>query len=44
MFFHVEEFKDWKIVENGGDRWAVENMFKPHPDETVTKCFVTSYR
>ncbi|KAM9445011.1 F-box only protein 6-like isoform 1-T1 [Clarias gariepinus] len=38
-----EEFKDWKIVENGGDRWAVENMFKPHPDETVTKCFVTSY-
>ncbi|KAF5889174.1 F-box only protein 6-like, partial [Clarias magur] len=25
------------------DQWAVENMFKPHPDETVTKCFVTSY-
>ncbi|KAG7323129.1 hypothetical protein KOW79_012831 [Hemibagrus wyckioides] len=36
-------FTGWNIIENGGDKWVVENMFSPHPDETVTKCFVTSY-
>ncbi|XP_066527844.1 F-box only protein 6-like isoform X1 [Hoplias malabaricus] len=33
----------WEIIENGGDKWTIEGMFEPHPDETVTKCFVTSY-
>ncbi|KAK3547566.1 hypothetical protein QTP86_025473 [Hemibagrus guttatus] len=39
-----EGFTGWNIVENGGDKWVVDNMYAPHPDETVTKCFVTSYR
>ncbi|TSM04915.1 F-box only protein 6 [Bagarius yarrelli] len=38
-----EGFNNWKILKNGGDRWAIENVFRPHPDETVTECFVTSY-
>lgn len=43
MFFHLEKFNGWKILENGGDCWAVENLFAPHPDDTVKECFVTSY-
>ncbi|KAL4645991.1 F-box only protein 6-like isoform X1 [Arapaima gigas] len=40
-----EQFKDWEIVENGGDRWQIEDMSEQHllPDETVQKYFVTSY-
>ncbi|KAB5546387.1 hypothetical protein PHYPO_G00071460 [Pangasianodon hypophthalmus] len=38
-----ESFTGWKILENGGDRWIVDNVFAAHPDDTVTKCFVTSY-
>ncbi|XP_046725317.1 F-box only protein 6-like [Silurus meridionalis] len=38
-----EKFTGWNILENGGDRWKVDRIFTPHPDETVTKCFVTSY-
>uniref|UniRef100_A0A672RBZ1 F-box only protein 6-like n=1 Tax=Sinocyclocheilus grahami TaxID=75366 RepID=A0A672RBZ1_SINGR len=33
----------WTIVQNGGHRWVAEENRKPFPDETVTKCFVTSY-
>lgn len=35
--------KNWQIVENGGDKWKVEEVMKPHPNETVRKNFVTSY-
>ncbi|XP_053542095.1 F-box only protein 6 isoform X3 [Ictalurus punctatus] len=38
-----ENFTGWTIVQNGGHKWAIENVMEPHPDETVTKCFVTSY-
>ncbi|KAI1892477.1 hypothetical protein AGOR_G00133820 [Albula goreensis] len=38
-----ERLNGWQIVENGGDRWNVENMTVPYPDETVKKFFVTSY-
>ncbi|KAF4096848.1 hypothetical protein G5714_022817 [Onychostoma macrolepis] len=38
-----DKLQGWKIVENGGDRWVAEENRKPFPDETVTKCFVTSY-
>ncbi|XP_017566384.2 F-box only protein 6-like isoform X1 [Pygocentrus nattereri] len=38
-----ENYRGWDIIENGGDKWHIEGMFVPHPDETVTKCFVTSY-
>uniref|UniRef100_A0A8C2E3Z1 FBA domain-containing protein n=1 Tax=Cyprinus carpio TaxID=7962 RepID=A0A8C2E3Z1_CYPCA len=37
------KLKGWKIVQNGGDCWVAEENRKPFPDETVTKCFVTSY-
>ncbi|XP_040009964.1 F-box only protein 6-like [Xiphias gladius] len=35
--------KGWQILENGGDKWKVEGLMVPHPDETVQKSFVTSY-
>ncbi|XP_072553323.1 F-box only protein 6-like [Salminus brasiliensis] len=38
-----ENYRGWDIIENGGHKWNIEGMFTPHPDETVTKCFVTSY-
>lgn len=43
IFFHLEKFTGWEILQNGGDQWAIKNLFAPHPDDTVTKCFVTSY-
>ncbi|XP_048051071.1 uncharacterized protein LOC125271131 [Megalobrama amblycephala] len=33
----------WGIVENGGDGWVTGTNNKPHPDDTVTNCFITSY-
>ncbi|KAF7667431.1 hypothetical protein LDENG_00060430 [Lucifuga dentata] len=38
-----ENLRGWKILENGGDRWKVEGVMVPHPDDTVQKVFVTSY-
>ncbi|XP_056131479.1 F-box only protein 6-like isoform X2 [Lampris incognitus] len=38
-----ENLKGWQILANGGDRWQVEGVFVPHPNEVVQKCFVTSY-
>uniref|UniRef100_A0A8C1VRA1 Uncharacterized protein n=1 Tax=Cyprinus carpio TaxID=7962 RepID=A0A8C1VRA1_CYPCA len=38
-----DKLQGWKIVQNGGDRWVAEENRNPFPDETVTKCFVTSY-
>ncbi|XP_027000288.1 F-box only protein 6-like isoform X2 [Tachysurus fulvidraco] len=40
---NADGFAGWKIEENGGDGWIKDCIFVPHPDETVTKCFVTSY-
>ncbi|XP_028849790.1 F-box only protein 6-like [Denticeps clupeoides] len=37
------DLEKWELLQNGGDCWVVEGMFVPHPDEMVTKCFVTSY-
>ncbi|XP_022619047.1 F-box only protein 6-like [Seriola dumerili] len=37
------KMKGWQILENGGDKWKVEGLMVPHPDETVQKNFVTSY-
>uniref|UniRef100_A0A9J8BJ84 Uncharacterized protein n=1 Tax=Cyprinus carpio carpio TaxID=630221 RepID=A0A9J8BJ84_CYPCA len=33
----------WEIVQNGADRWVTERNSKPFPDNTVTRCFVTSH-
>ncbi|XP_054465944.1 F-box only protein 6-like [Anoplopoma fimbria] len=37
------QFKNWQILENGGDNWKVEGVMVPHPNETIQKNFVTSY-
>ncbi|KAJ8371367.1 hypothetical protein SKAU_G00113950, partial [Synaphobranchus kaupii] len=39
-----EQFNGWQILENGGDKWSIEDVSEPLPDETVKKFFVTSYR
>lgn len=33
---------DWQILGDG-DRWCVEEVTVPHPNETVQKNFVTTY-
>ncbi|XP_016300558.1 F-box only protein 44-like isoform X2 [Sinocyclocheilus anshuiensis] len=38
-----EEFSGWKIVQNGGDCWTVEDNSVEIPHFTVAKYFVTSY-
>nr|XP_046252669.1 F-box only protein 6-like [Scatophagus argus] len=38
-----DKMKNWQILENGGDRWKVEEVMAPHPNEVVQKNFVTSY-
>ncbi|XP_034028819.1 F-box only protein 6-like isoform X2 [Thalassophryne amazonica] len=38
-----QKLSGWHILENGGDKWKVEEPMVPHPDETVQKNFVTSY-
>ncbi|KAG9481900.1 hypothetical protein GDO78_010892 [Eleutherodactylus coqui] len=44
----MEKLKFWKIEQNGGDQWAIEDLPGTHgqdfPDKDVTKYFVTSYR
>ncbi|KAJ4934733.1 hypothetical protein JOQ06_007516 [Pogonophryne albipinna] len=37
------KMRNWKILENGGDRWKVEGLLVPHQNEKVQKNFVTSY-
>ncbi|KAF4110655.1 hypothetical protein G5714_007686 [Onychostoma macrolepis] len=39
----LDGLRGWKIVSSGGDCWVIEENRKPIPD-TVTKCFVTSYK
>uniref|UniRef100_A0A8C5QFR2 F-box protein 44 n=1 Tax=Leptobrachium leishanense TaxID=445787 RepID=A0A8C5QFR2_9ANUR len=43
----AEGFKYWKIDENGGDQWKIEELPGEHgqglPSENATKFFVTSY-
>ncbi|XP_073692952.1 uncharacterized protein [Garra rufa] len=34
--------RGWENVHNRGDRWMTREIGKPFPDNTVTKCFVTS--
>uniref|UniRef100_A0A3Q2CDW5 F-box only protein 44-like n=1 Tax=Cyprinodon variegatus TaxID=28743 RepID=A0A3Q2CDW5_CYPVA len=36
-------FQRWNIVQNGGDKWSLENPRLPHPNPAVKKTFVTSY-
>ncbi|XP_065142204.1 F-box only protein 44-like [Paramisgurnus dabryanus] len=38
-----DEFNGWKIVENGGHRWKVEENFAALPNDNNDKCFATSY-
>ncbi|XP_056589408.1 F-box only protein 44-like isoform X2 [Triplophysa dalaica] len=38
-----EKFNRWKLVENGGDGWKIEENVKSLPNETIEKMFVTSY-
>nr|XP_055043310.1 F-box only protein 44-like [Misgurnus anguillicaudatus] len=38
-----DEFNGWKIVENGGDEWKIEENFADLPNDNNDKCFVTSY-
>ncbi|XP_055043303.2 F-box only protein 6 isoform X1 [Misgurnus anguillicaudatus] len=38
-----EELNGWEIVHNGGDGWAAHGNRNPLFENTVTKCFVTSY-
>lgn len=35
--------KNWQITDNGGDKWKVEKVMKPHPNNAVRKNFITSY-
>lgn len=35
--------KGWQILENGGDKWKIEELMVPHPNDKVRKNFVTSY-
>ncbi|XP_041861093.1 F-box only protein 6-like [Melanotaenia boesemani] len=37
------KMKGWKIMENGGDKWAVHLPRVPHPNEAIKTNFVTSY-
>ncbi|KAK5895037.1 hypothetical protein CesoFtcFv8_011663 [Champsocephalus esox] len=37
------KMRNWKILENGGDRWKVEGLLVSHQNEKVQKNFVTSY-
>lgn len=37
------KMRGWQIVQNGGDRWKVEGVMAPHPNQVVRKNFVTSY-
>ncbi|XP_069804088.1 F-box only protein 44-like [Dendropsophus ebraccatus] len=43
----MDNFKFWKIEQNGGDEWKIEDLPGEHgqelPDKDVTKYFVTSY-
>lgn len=43
-----ENFKHWRLVENGGDKWKIEDLPGAHgkhlPDTRVHKYFVTSYQ
>ncbi|XP_013866371.1 F-box only protein 6 [Austrofundulus limnaeus] len=38
-----DEFRGWTILQNGGDRWKIEEPMEAHPNEAVRKNFVTSY-
>ncbi|TMS16474.1 F-box only protein 6 [Larimichthys crocea] len=38
-----QNMKNWQLLQNGGDKWKVEEVMAPHPDQTVRKNFVTSY-
>lgn len=38
-----DKFRDWQILENGGNQWTIEGLMVPHPNETIQKNFVTSY-
>ncbi|XP_051947192.1 F-box only protein 44-like [Xyrauchen texanus] len=38
-----DELNGWKIVLNGGDCWTIEDNSVDIPNNTVPKCFVTSY-
>ncbi|KAL1270711.1 hypothetical protein QQF64_029727 [Cirrhinus molitorella] len=35
-------FQGWEVVHNGGGHLVIGEISKPFPDNTVTKCFVTS--
>ncbi|KAG7520843.1 F-box only protein 6-like [Solea senegalensis] len=37
------KMQGWHLLENGGDKWKVEGVMAPHPNEAVQKNFVTSY-
>uniref|UniRef100_A0A3B5ANH9 F-box only protein 6-like n=1 Tax=Stegastes partitus TaxID=144197 RepID=A0A3B5ANH9_9TELE len=37
------KMKNWQIIENGGDKWKIEGLMAPHPNEKVQRNFVTSY-
>ena len=43
----LENFQHWKLDNNDGDKWKIENLPGPHgkdiPDPEVHKYFVTSY-
>ncbi|KAE8292959.1 F-box only protein 6 F-box protein that recognizes sugar chains 2 [Larimichthys crocea] len=38
-----QNMKNWQLLQNGGDKWKVEEVMAPHPNQTVRKNFVTSY-
>ncbi|XP_057175075.1 F-box only protein 44-like isoform X2 [Triplophysa rosa] len=38
-----EKLHRWKLVENGGDGWKTEGNCAPLPNDTIDKCFATSY-
>ncbi|XP_041801589.1 F-box only protein 44-like [Chelmon rostratus] len=36
-----QKMKNWQILENDRDKWKVEEVMVPHPNEAVQKTFVT---
>uniref|UniRef100_UPI0037E84519 F-box only protein 6-like n=1 Tax=Semicossyphus pulcher TaxID=241346 RepID=UPI0037E84519 len=38
-----EKLRNWQITDNGGDKWKVEGLMVPHPNEIIQKNFVTSF-
>uniref|UniRef100_A0A3B5MCH4 FBA domain-containing protein n=1 Tax=Xiphophorus couchianus TaxID=32473 RepID=A0A3B5MCH4_9TELE len=39
----AEEFRGWRILDEGGDQWKIEGTMVQHSNPAVKKNYVTSY-